>query len=326
MPCPLPCALLSSLLAPLAALLLAFAAAAQAPDAKVRAPDLRLYTLGQEVKELATTLDAVEKSANETPDRDRKLELVAWRALALDANGANMRYGPRKTTLKRLVSWLRMSMQPGHHLRTVDADTPRELHLLAVFVVARAQTEANYRLLQRALEQGWVDVRAKFHSEGAAPVTAREAALLVMFAHTMQLSQRRQFQEQALQFASDGIAAIPEGRDKLADAVRHQLDRIRGEKHPEDLTLALSWPGDIVREPFQAAFAAFVTRTLTPEAHAQKWQEIEPWISIRSTDGMWDAPAKQDRDVTTAMVLATLGMCHEPEQPEQPEQQDGGKQ
>lgn len=195
-----------------------------------------------------------------------------------------------------------------------------------MFVVARAQTEANLRLLRRTLEQGWSNVRAKFHSEDAAPVTAREAALLVMFAHTMQLIHRLQFQEQALQLASDGIAAIPEGRDKLADAVRHQLDRIRGDEQPDNLTRALSWPGDIVREPFQAAFAAFVTRTLTPVARAQKWQEIEPWISIRATDGMWDVPAKQDRDVTTAMVLATLGMCHEPEELEQPEQQNGGKQ
>jgi len=298
----------------LLALLLPVAiAAAQDPDAKVRHPDNRLYTLGHDVKALAGTLDAIETSVNDMPNRYRKLELAAWRALALDANGANMRYGPRKAAFKRLVAWLRMGTLPDHNPKTLDEDTPRELHLLAVFVVARAQIESNYKLLLKSVEGGWVDVRRKFLTEGAAPVTVREAALLVMFAHTVQRSKWPRFQTEATKLASEAIEKIPRGRDKLADAVRHQLERRAGTDHPAALTLATCWPGDVVRDPLHAFFAAFVTRMLPPKARAQQWQVVEPWISVRAKDGIWDVPGDQDRDITAAMVLATIGMCHEPE-------------
>lgn len=321
---PLLASLLPSLLASLLpTIALAAFATAQDPDAVRRIGDDKLYTLGKNCVALADTLAQIATKVEQSPNRYRNLELGAWQALALDAHGANLRYGHRKDAFRKLIAWLRMGMQPNQTPTTVDENTPRELHLLATFAVARAQRESDYKLLQRAVQGGWSDVRDKFTRDGAAPATSREAALLVMFAQTMQQWRWPRFEIEAIQIATDAVTAIPPGRDKLADAVRHQLERLTGTEHPADLTIAICWPGDVARDPFQAVFAAFVTRSLPPKVRERQWQSVEPWISVRAKDGLWDVPGDGDRNLLAARILAVIGMSHEPKgfvefEPKQP--------
>ncbi|MCK5940847.1 MAG: hypothetical protein KAI24_02660 [Planctomycetes bacterium] len=283
-------------------------------------------SLGNRVVAIERTLLQLGAHVRATPAAQRDVADTAWLALCFSANGANMRMGHHKHPLRERIAWLRRGLDERSEPHVVGEATPREAHLLALLAVARTHVESDYKLLQRAVQGGWRDVRAKFTAPSAPPPTADEAALLVMFAETAQHTKWPGFGPEALDLARGAVAAIPRGRDKLADAVRHQLERLAGTPHPPDLTLAMCWPGDVVQAPKHAFFAAFVTRSLPPTFRRQQWAAIERVIANRADDGFWDVPDQLDRCTGAAIVAAVLGISHEPDgfAPKRPQQGGGG--
>ena len=278
----------------------------------------------QAIDDTLTRWANLTKRANEIAPAD--IPTHAWHALAFAAHGSTLRSGPYKNELKTLAVNLKLIMDKPKRPAKGDDASGREDRLAALLGLARIKVEARSRLLDRSLDSGWQDFHAELVKQSAAPLSVREAALLTMLARTMRSTKWPEYEKQARQLAAQAIANTKPGRDKLADAVRHELTRLAGKTPPTDLTLALCWPADPLSAPFHAFFAAFVTRTLPPDVRERKWNSVQRLIKAREDDLLWPSVDGIDREHSSAMIAAVLGMSHEPDgfAPKKPKAKAGG--
>lgn len=265
-----------------------------------------LTTLGSYTQPLADTLAAMGKDVDHVPRKLRHHVSASWLALAFSGQGSGMRSGRHKAHIKRMITSLTPKLAEWKDHPTKRPK--REEILLVTLAMTRIQSQSDYTLLVRFV--GWsLDLWLPDAVAAENPAWSKdERILLVVLAESLRHTRFRAQQKRVLELATEAVARIPAGKDRLNDGLRHYLELVQGKKHPPELTVAKCWPGDELKDPMHTWFGAFALRDLPPSIRASQRDRTRQLIALRGKDHMFPASGGYTRTITTAMMTSAIGM------------------
>jgi hypothetical protein len=103
------------------------------------------------------------------------------------------------------------------------------------------------------------------------------------------------------------------GKTRRGDAALHLGQLMLGEPHAPELTVARTWPANLIADPLHTVFAILAVST-DEKSLARQSKQIEELLAARVKDGssagMWPAAAGFDETTTTAMLAFAVGVAN----------------
>ncbi|HEX6813841.1 MAG TPA: hypothetical protein VF384_19625 [Planctomycetota bacterium] len=264
--------------------------------------------------DVAPALAALLEARHDTPDAERSVGDTAWIVLALVANGWTLRSADTLGgDMKALMAWLDLRQDKAGYFNRRGVRCARGEQLLATLAVTEAwAASVEYEPCEANTTLGIAATHEVMRSRTAPAATVDEFVGSILLARSTALSHRPVPIAQAAEILAGSRSGMTIGKVRRTDAALHLDELLQGVKHPADLTVARTWPANLLADPLHTMVAALAVSRADAKTQPAPFAMLEALVSARETEGehagTWAPAGGYGRIATTAMHTITLAL------------------